>query len=161
MDTKLDRINPMRRLAYAFAGLLAGDMILLLYLLQNALRARAALLAIHMGEPERQIPAALDRFVLYAVFSFVGWLSVGATTALLFPAASLTRLSWPLTLAVGAALGPPAMLVILLLLGHGRIYFPTSHPETATLFAYSMLVSTVSFGVYVGLLRQQNAGRSA
>ena len=42
-------VNPIKRLAYAFVGLLAGDAILLLFLFQNAIRARADLLALHMG----------------------------------------------------------------------------------------------------------------
>jgi hypothetical protein len=42
-------VNPIKRLAYAFVGLLADDSILLLFLFQNAIRARLDLLALHMG----------------------------------------------------------------------------------------------------------------
>lgn len=107
MNTKL-AVNLIKRLAYAFVGLLVGNAILLLYLLQNALRYRASLLAAHMGEPGRQIPQALQMFVLYAHVSFFGWLFVGLPVALFFSARSITRLPWPLSLLVGAALGPLA-----------------------------------------------------
>src|ERR1700752_3839949 len=91
-------VNPIKRLAYAFVGLLAGDAILFLYLLQNAIRYRADLLASHMGEPGRQIPQAIQIFVLYARLSFVGWLFVGLPIALLLPARFGRRLPWPLSL---------------------------------------------------------------
>src|SRR5258708_4047207 len=107
MNTNL-AVNLVKRTAYAFVGLLAGDLVLLLFLLQNALRIRADLLALHMGEPARQIPVALQLFVLYASLSFVGWLLVGLPIALLLPARSITSLWWPLRVLVGAALGPLA-----------------------------------------------------
>jgi hypothetical protein len=157
MGTTVDADSPVKRLAYAFVALLAGLATLLLYLLQNALRARSALLAVHVGEPRRQVSFALELFVLYAIFSFVGWLSVGVPTALFLPVRCIARLSWPLTLAVGAVLGPPALLVILLVLGHGHIYFPA---DTRTMLAYSMLVSSVSFVVYVALLRKRTTAVS-
>lgn len=88
--------NAPRRLAYAFIGLLGGDAALFLFLLQNAFRFRADLLALHMGEPARQIPIALEMFVFYAPFSLVGWLLVGLPIAVFFPTRFITRLSWPL-----------------------------------------------------------------
>jgi len=154
MNTNL-AVSPIKRLAYAFVGLLAGDAILLLFLMQNALRVRAMLLAVHMGEPARTIPVALQMFTLYATFSFVGWLLVGLPIALFFPARSVTRLPWPLTLLVGAALGPLALLAIFVLLGRGHISFPSSFTGTGGFWAFSILVSTVSFVVYVALLRKK------
>ena len=149
MDAKLSRINPAKRLAYALVGLLAGNVMLLFFLLRHALHA--TLLA---GEPALLIPDAVQMFILYAIFSFVGWLLVGVPTALLFPAGFITRLSWPFALIVGAMLGPPALLVIFALLGRGHIYF-RNFAEAGTLFAYSILVSTVSFMVYLALLRKE------
>jgi hypothetical protein len=96
--------------------------------------------------------------VLYLIFSFVGWLFVGLPVALLFPVDSLTRLSWPLALIVGAVLGPPALIVIFVLLGCSHIYFGNL-VETGTLFAYSILVSTISFMVYLALLRKEIKGK--
>ena len=82
----MNSIRAGNRVACAFVGLLAGNVALLLFLLQNAVRIRADLLAMHMGEPGRQIPLALEMWALYAPFSFVGWLFVGVPIALLFPA---------------------------------------------------------------------------
>jgi hypothetical protein len=152
VGTKLLPVKTVKRLAYAFVGLVAGDAILLLYLLQNALRARAMLIAIHMGEPARQIPVALDLFVIYAMFSFVGWLFVGLPTALILPADFITRLSWPLALLLGAILGPFALAVIFLLHDHGHIYLSSSFAETASPYLLAALVSTVAFAVYRVLL---------
>lgn len=144
-------VNPIRRVAYALLGLVAGNAILLLFLLQNALRVRRMLLADRMGEPAQEISLALQMFALYAIFSFVGWLLVGLPTALFFPACSLTRLSWPLRVLVGAALGPLALFAILVLLAHGHVdhrIFTGGFP----LWDFSILVSTVSFVEYVALL---------
>ena len=152
MDTNR-ALNAPRRLTYAFVGLLGGDVALLLFLLQNAFRVRADLLALHMGEPAGQIPEALEMFVFYAPFSLVGWLLVGLPIAVFFPTRFITRLSWPLRLLAGAVLGPLALLVILVLLGHGHIEFPGTFRGTGSLWAYSILVSTVSFVLYAALLK--------
>jgi hypothetical protein len=147
-------VSLIKRLAYAFVGLLAGDAVLLLFLLQNALRTRAFLLAAHMGEPARQIPNALQMFVFYAGFSFAGWLLVGLPIALLIPARSIMNMWWPLRVPVGAALGPLALLGVLALLSRGHISFPGSFRGLGLLWAYSALVSTVAFMAYVTLLRK-------
>jgi hypothetical protein len=161
MNTNL-AVNLIKRLAYAFVGLLVGDAILLLYLLQNALRYRALLLAAHMGEPGRQIPQALQMFVLYAHVSFLGWLFVGLPVALFFSARSITRLPWALSLLLGAALGPLALCLVLALvsdsnraaLAHGHM-IPGMFRGTALVWPLSILVSTVSFVVYVALVRKE------
>jgi hypothetical protein len=143
-------VNPIRRVAYTLVGLLAGNAILLLFLLQNAFRLRVSLLAAHMGEPELQIPIAFQMFVIYAVFAFAGWLLVGLPTALFFPACSFTRLSWPVRVLLGAALGPLALFVIFVLLAHGHINSRT-FTGMGIEWAYSILVSSVSFVVYAAL----------
>ncbi len=156
-------VSSIKRLAYAFVGLLAGDAILLLYLLQNAIRLRADLLALHMGEPGRQIPQAIQIFALYARFSFIGWLFVGLPIALLLPPHFIRRLPWPLRLLVGSALGPLALFLIFMLisdssrtaLAHGHM-LPGLFTNTASLWPFSILVSTVAFVVYVALLRKEN-----
>jgi hypothetical protein len=146
-------INFTRRLTCALIGLLAGDAILLLYLLLTAFLVSAMLLAGHLGEPARQIPLSLEIFVIYAIFSFVGWLVVGLPIVLLFPARSFTSLPWPLLVLLGAALGPPALFAIFVLLAHGHIS-SLNFRGTGGLWVYSILVSTVSFVVYVALLRE-------
>jgi hypothetical protein len=157
MGTKDLQVNTVKRLAYAFVGLVAGDVMLLLYLMQNSLRARAWLISVHMGEPERQIPIALDLFIVYAMFSFAGWLFVGLPTAVFFPARSIARLSWPLALLAGAVLGPVALVTIFLLHDHGHIYLSSNVAESVTPYAYSSLVSSVCFVVYRALLRREKA----
>jgi hypothetical protein len=152
-------LNATRRVAYAFVGLLGGNSALLLFLLQNAMRLRSSLFGMHMGEPARQIPIALQLFVLYARLSFVGWLFVGFPIALLLPARSITGLWWPLRVLVGAALGPLALLVIFVLLGHGHVS-STSFTNTRVLWAYSILVSTVSFVLYIALLHKQRVSEN-
>lgn len=79
---------------------------------------------------------------------------VGVPATLLFPARSITRLSWPRALIVGASSGPITLLVIFALLGRSHIYF-RNLAEITTLFAYTILVSTVSFMVYLALLRKE------
>jgi hypothetical protein len=161
MNTNL-AVNLIKRTAYAFVGLLVGDAILLLYLLQNAIRLRADLLALHMGEPGRQIPQAIQVFVLYARISFVGWLFVGLPIALLLPAHFIRRLPWPLRLLLGAALGPLALFLVFALvsdssraaLAHGHM-IPGMFTGTASLWPLSILVSTVSFVLYATLLRKE------
>jgi hypothetical protein len=57
-------------------------------------------------------------------------------------------------LIVGATVGPIAQLVIFTLLGRSHIYF-RNFAEISTLFAYTILVSTVSFMVYLAMLRKE------
>jgi hypothetical protein len=144
-----------QRLTYAFVGLLSGDAALVLYTLVNAFLVRATHLATHVGEPERVVSVALQVVTLYVVCSLVGFLVVGIPVALLLPARFVARWPWLVTIAVGALLGPPALFAILVVLGGGSVHLSSSFRETALLFAFSILVSTVSFGVYVALLRKQ------
>jgi hypothetical protein len=152
----------IKRLAYAFVGLLVGDAILLLYLLQNAIRIRAELIALHVGEPERQIPQTLEIFVLYARLSFGGWMFVGLPIAQLLPPRFIRRLPWPLRLLVGAVLGPLALFLIFVLvsdssrtaLAHGHMV-PGLFTNTASLWPFSILVSTLAFVVYIALLHKE------
>lgn len=154
MNRNLPPLSLTRRLAYSFVGLLAGDIVLLVFLLLNALQVTAWLFAARMGEPTHMIPVTLQVFVIYAIFSFVGWLFIGLPTVLLLPVRTITRLSWPLRLLVGAALGPLALLAIFVLLGHGHVDFPASFTGTGALWDYSVVVSTVCFVVYAALLRK-------
>ncbi len=147
-------VRLIKRLAYAFVGLLAGDAVLLLYLLLNALITRSVLLAVQMGEPARQIPNALQVFVLYAGFSIAGWLLVGLPIALLLPARSITDMWWPLRVLVGATLGPLALFGVLALVSRGHISFPGSFRGLGLLWAFAALVSTVAFVTYASLLRK-------
>ena len=101
--TKNAHISPAKRLLYALVGLLAGDLTLLFFLLQHALHA-----TVLAGEPASTIPDTVQTFILYAIFSFLGWTLVGLPAALLFPARSITRLSWPRALTVGATVGDRA-----------------------------------------------------
>jgi hypothetical protein len=144
-----------QRLTYAFVGLLSGDAALVLYTLVNAFLVRATHLATHVGEPERVVSVALQVVTLYVVCSLVGFLVVGIPVALLLPARFVARWPWLVTIAVGALLGPPALFAILVVLGGGSVHLSSSFRETGLLFAFSILVSTVSFGVYVALLRKQ------
>jgi uncharacterized membrane protein YGL010W len=153
-NTAISRINPAKRLVYALVGVLAGDVMLLFFLLQHALHG--TLLA---GEPARTVSDTVQTFILYAIFSFVGWLFVGLPATLLFPAGSIIRLSWPRALILGAISGPIALLVIFALLSRSHIYF-RNLAEVSTLLAYTILVSTVSFMVYLALLRKHKEMKS-
>jgi hypothetical protein len=142
MDTEFDRVNPVKRVAYTFVGLLAGDAMSLLYFLIFWSRL-----------PERIVLLA------FAVVSFVGWLFVGLTIALFLPARSITRLSWPQALVVGGALGPVALFGALLTVyvGTSGLVSGLAHYSMCkvTPYAFSILISSVSFGVYAVLLRKQ------
>ena len=149
--------GPFQRLLFAAIGLLAGNAALLIYMMYNALRAFAALLMAHMGEPYRQLSTWLQMFLLYAMFSILGWALVGLPFALAFPARLLSRVRWPLCALIGAALGPLALLLIFVVIFamQGRLReFSLAHTEA--LWQFSMLVSTVSFLVYTALLRRRS-----
>ena len=152
---KMVHVSPARRLAYTLVGLLAGNVMLLFFLLRHALHA-----TLFAGEPACLIGDAFQSFVLYAAFSILGWVLIGLPTALIFPADFITRLSWPFALIVGAALGPPALLVIFMLFGRSHVYF-SNVAETAALFSYSILVSTIAFMVYLALLRKDMKDKPA
>jgi len=143
-----------QRLTYAFVSILSGDAALVIYMLANAFWVRATYLAAHVGEPETLVSGALQVGALYVVCSLIGFLVVGIPVALLLPARFIAGWPWLVTIAVGALLGPPALFAVLAVLGGGSVHLSSDFRETGLLFALSMLVSTVSFGVYVALLRK-------
>ena len=149
--------TPLLRIASAFLGLVAGDAVLLALLLFNALRAGAALMHLHLGNPAGQFAVAMQIFLLCASFSIVGWLVVGIPAALYFSTLRIRRLHWIVRMLVGAGLGPLALLAILFVLGRGRLTYPASFTNTTILWIYSAIVSTVSFLVYAALLRRDSA----
>jgi hypothetical protein len=144
-----------QRLIYAFVGFLAGDTALVLYMLLNALWVRTTLLAAHVGEPERQVSVALQVVTLYVVCSLVGFLVVGVPVALFLPTRFVTHWPWLVTILVGALLGPPGLFATLAVVDSAGVYLSSGFRETGLLLAFSILVSTVSFGVYVALLRKE------
>jgi hypothetical protein len=111
-----------------------------------------------MGEPAIQIPLAIEMWAIYTTFSFVGWLFVGVPIALIFPGRSIKGLSWIVRLFVGTALGPLALFLIFGLFSHGHIHFsdPGTFTGTSSLWVFSILVSTVSFAIYVALLPKES-----
>jgi hypothetical protein len=142
-------VKSTKRLGYAFAGLLAGDATLLFFVLRGTILA-----ALYKGQLYGEISIILELFAVYACASLVGWLIVGLPTALFFPSRWITGLSWPVTLLVGAALGPLALFAIFVLLARGRIHIPGAFAGTGALWVFSILVSTVSFLLYAALLRK-------
>jgi len=141
MDSNLTPGQLIRRLAYAFLGLLAGDAILLVYLVCMALRDPVA-------------PLLHPVFVFYAFFSFMGWIIIGLPVVLLFSARSIKRLSWPLKVLVGAGLGPIGLLPIMWWLNHAQFDFNILR-ATAIYAPFSIVISTVSFVVYAALLHRE------
>jgi len=102
MNGDIARVHPLKRLAYAFVALLAGDAVLFVVMLQFAIRERADLLAAHMGEPARIIPLTLQWFAINAGFSLAGWALI-AVPVVPVPDRSIARLSWLSAIAVGAS----------------------------------------------------------
>jgi hypothetical protein len=88
------------------------------------------------------------------VFSFVGWVFVGVPVVLFLAPRIVTHWSWLFSSLVGACLGPLALFIILVVLSRGRIHSSAIFTSTGGAFAFSILVSVVSFGVYAVLLRK-------
>jgi hypothetical protein len=146
----------LQRLFFASVALLAGNTALLLFLPQNGLRMRSALRKAHMDEPNLVLRHAWEIFLLYAIFSVVGWILIGVPTALVFPPRLLLRISWPVRVLIGAAMGPLALLLIYVILFaiQGRVReFSLAHTET--LWPFSILVSAVAFVTYTVLLQRR------
>jgi hypothetical protein len=143
----------LRRLGCSLLGLTAGNAALLLFLLQNAWRARTALLHDHVGQPYQQVPLALSLFAMEAVVSIIGWIVVGIPVVLLLPVGRLVHLHWILILLIGAALGPLALFIFFVLLSHGHLGHDVFR-STRWAFLYSILVSVVSFVAYRILIRR-------
>ncbi len=132
-------IGPAKRLRYAFIGLLAGDATLMLSLLR--------------WWPFSESVVLLE---IYGLFSLFGWLLIGLPVALWIPPDAVTRLSWPSRLLVGAALGPVALLLILIVLNTPRLS-RLSFRGTGGMWFFSLLVSTVGFMVYAALLQKEQS----
>ncbi len=160
-DSKISR---RRRLAFAFGGLLASNALLLLFLLQDAIRVRSSLVQLNIGPPERQIPQAITTFVIYGSLSFLGWLLIGLPVVLFVPERSILRLPWPLRIAVGLLLGPVALFAIVAVLSRGQFQIPGSFESTGLFWLLSAVLSAVAFSIYTALLRKEvndkTSGRS-
>jgi hypothetical protein len=130
----------LRRLLFAAISLAAGNAALLLFMLSSGLRDWSV-------------------FLLYAIFSVLGWILVGIPIAVAFPAHLLSRVAWPFRLLIGAALGPLALLLVFLVLARiqGRPgEFSLAHTEFYWLL--SVIVSAISFLVYASLSRRYFPG---
>jgi hypothetical protein len=74
----------------------------------------------------------------------------------LLPARLISRLALPLRLLIGGVLGPLALLLIFLVVAGLQGHLSTfSLAHTESLWAFSVLVSTVSFVMYTALLRSR------
>jgi hypothetical protein len=154
MPNQLNQIPIGTRMWFATVGIIAGNAVLLLYLMGAAAYMRALLLRDHMGEPQLQFEQYWDLFLLCGVFTIAGWVVVGIPVAIVFPARLLAHRSWPvLGSLIGITLGPVALLLVfiayLALEGGLRT---ASFDDTEWYWVFSIIVSTVSFLVYAALL---------
>ena len=123
------------RLGFAMVGIIAGNAVMLIFSFW-----------IRNG--------GLDFFIPYAALAIPGWILVGIPVALFFPARLVTSVWWPIVcLAIGAALGPLAVFLILLVMGIANRQLAFDHTEQS--FALSVPASTVSFAVYAVLVRRR------
>jgi hypothetical protein len=151
----------MKQIGYALVSLLASNAVLLILLLLNAIRIRSSLLAAHIGQPGQQISLALQLSAIYGFFSFLGWLVVGLPIALFVPADSVVRLPALLRVIVGVVIGPFALFAIMVILSHGQLHIPGTFTNTGFLWALSVLMSTLAFLLYCGLLSKDRTSTSA
>ena len=143
-----------RRIAYAFIGLVAGNLAMAAWMLPWVLRARAELIRLHRPNPNAYLIGYLEQFELYAVCSFIGWLLVGLPVVLALPPRWLRRISWPVILLISACLGPAALSVVYLLLGRGRVY-PQVFVGSSIFWQLALITSLVGYSVYCWLLRRR------
>ena len=137
------------RVGYSFFGLLAGDAVLLMLTLMNALHIS---LLLH-GQLKAQCLIALGSFIPVAIVSVVGWLMVGVPAVLILSPRTVLQTSLWLLLSLGAVIGPAALFVIFLLLSRGMPKAQT-FTNTGFLWACSSLISTVAFAVHCALMRR-------
>lgn len=141
-----------KRLGFAFLGLLAGNAILFVFLMTNAIRNAVILHVARVGAPAAEITIALEVFLIYAACSFAGWIIVGLPTVLFIPARVLLRFGEMAKIVIGAALGPLALFLIFVLLSRGHV---STFARTGVLWIYASVISTAAFWVYVALLKRR------
>jgi hypothetical protein len=151
--TTMKVIELLRRVGYSFLGLLAGNAVLLILDLLNALHLS---LLLH-GQLKAQFLTAMGFFIPVAIVSVAGWLAVGIPAVLILPTGRIVKSSLWLLLLLGALLGPLALLLVFLSLSRGM---PATETFTHTGFLWlcSSLISTVAFGVYCLLVRRYARG---
>lgn len=143
------KLDYLLRVGYSFFGLLAGDAVLLILALMNALRIS---LLLH-GQLKAQCLTALGFFIPAAIVSVVGWLVVGIPAVLILSPRRILQASLWLLLVLGVLLGPAALFVIFLLLSPGMPKAET-FTNTGFLWACSSLISTIAFAVHCALMRR-------
>ena len=142
-------LDYLLRIGYSFFGLLAGNAVLLIFALVNALHVS---LLLH-GQVKAQCLTALGFFIPIAITSVAGWLIVGVPAVLvLSPRRILQSPPWPL-LFFGALLGPAALFAIFLVLSPGMPKQET-FAHTGFLWVSASLISCVAFAVHCALMRR-------
>jgi len=91
---------------------------------------------------------------IYAVQAVAAWIMVGVPIALAVPARAWTRIPWWLAVLIGAALGPVALLLLMLLFAVLRGSIASfSLYNTGSLWLAVMFISMIAFVSYVTMIR--------
>jgi hypothetical protein len=145
----------MQKIGYSFVGLLAGNVAMLGGLFLMA--AYSFLLSqgangggskIVMDWTNMPVLSVLD-----VIYSCVGWVIIGLPAVLLMPGQFMERIRGPWTILFGATLGPLALLLIFISMGHGQLDIPAIE-MMAPFWLLSILASTTAFVVYCALMRR-------
>jgi hypothetical protein len=138
--------GPLRRIAYSFLGLLAGNAFLLLWSLGLAIQYHNQFSVVLLFSP------------IYFIFSAGGWAVMGIPLALAIPARVIVRMSWWVLL-IGAGSGPISLLLIFVMMSRGRFDAGT-FMSTGVFSMFALVISTTASGVYSALLRRRLQGNS-
>jgi hypothetical protein len=148
-----------RKIGYSFVGLLAGNLVSLILLLLVAL-------VLHTNSFEHirkvwslGIGQAFVWSVVIWIYSMPAWVVLGLPFVLLLPAGTATRIYWPMTVPIGAALGAFAMLLISFVMngGHLNIDFPLD-PGVYLPFCLAAFIAGVAFAIYCKLVKMAMRG---
>jgi hypothetical protein len=156
------RVGWVRRIGYAFIGLLAGNAAIVAYFLITNLWG---LVRVHSfpSEPPawHTLVGYAGLILIYGTFSLLGWLVVGLPAVFLLPVRILNRLPWLVILLIAAAIGLAAFFPIYLLLNGGHLTPNSFSFRSEWLYWFlALLASMTGFPTYCWLVRRRTITRN-
>ena len=155
-----------RKIGYSFVGLMAGNGVNLILLLLIALLTKLDVFAQIQQFWNLDIRTALLLFMVFGMFSMLGWAVVGLPVMLALRTEVAADFHWITSALVGAALGILAMLLLFTALYQGRIdqiVHPSNPQEIRTFagfFSDAALIAAVTFAVYCSQVKAALLRRS-
>jgi hypothetical protein len=146
--------GPLRRIAYSFAGLAAGDFVLvIIQVANNVTRFPRELWWIHLFPPDNQTPQMLGMYTVAPIVSVIAWALAGVPIVLWLSTQEIAGASWPVLISGGSLLGPLSLTLPIVALSRGEHVVELIGVSWIFLLC-SAICSGLAFAIHCALVRR-------